>query len=115
MTTTKALTKLDINQIVTMVKQANIIIDEPSLEGEKWIFELRSAEEAERALLAASNSQENKPGLGLLGLAGICMESSSPEPSSGGASGTNRFSVHGKFNSDFLEDNDDPNDFNSLM
>ena len=89
MTTTQALDKADINQIVTKVKQANINIDEPFLDGEKWIFEFVTAEEAEKALVAASESKEN-PRLGLLGLAGICMESSSPEPSSGGASGTNR-------------------------
>ena len=97
MTTTQALTKLDINQIVTMVEQANINVGEPTLEGDKWIFELQSAEEAKRALHAASESQENQPRLGLLGLAGICMESNSPEPSSGGASGTNR-AFNGKFN-----------------
>ena len=42
------------------------------------------------------------------------MESNSPEPSSGGASGTNR-AFYGRLQSDFLDDNDDPNDFNSLM
>lgn len=42
------------------------------------------------------------------------MESSSPEPSSGGASGTNR-AFFGRLQQDFLEDNDDANDFNSLM
>lgn len=111
--TTQTLTKHDINQIVTMVKQANIAIEEPFLDGSKWVFTLRSEEEAERAKRATKESQE-RPKLGLLGLGGICMESSSPEPSSGGASGTNR-AFFGRLQQDFLEDNDDANDFNSLM
>ena len=89
MTTTQALTKIDINQIMAMTKQANLNIGEPYLDEGTWIFELKSLEEAQRALSAVTESQEN-PRLGLLGLAGICMESNSPEPTSGSASGTNR-------------------------
>lgn len=96
-----------------MVKLINIAIEEPYLDGSKWVFELRSEEEAEKARKATSESQE-KPRLGLLGLGGICMESSSPEPSSGGASGTNR-AFFGRLQQDFLEDYDDAKDFNSLM
>ena len=96
MITTQELTKIDISKIVTMVKQVGIAIEEPYLDTDnKWVFELRNEEEAERARCAASESQEN-PRLGLLGIAGICMESSSPEPSSGGASGTNR-ALYGRF------------------
>ena len=54
-----------------------------------WSFELRSEEDARRAVKAATDSLQN-PRLGLLGIAGVCMESSSPEPTSGSASGTNR-------------------------
>lgn len=58
MITTQALTKVDINQIVTMVKQkTNIQVQEPYLDGDKWIFELRTADEAEKARNAASESQ----------------------------------------------------------
>jgi len=42
MTTTQALTKVDINQIMTLIKQANLSIQEPYLEGEKWIFEMKN-------------------------------------------------------------------------
>ncbi len=55
----------------------------------KWVFEFKSPEEAEGALAAATEPQNN-PKLGLLGLTGVCMDSSSPEPTSGSASGTNR-------------------------
>ena len=57
MTTTQALTKHDINSIVTMVKQVNITVQEPQLDGDKWIFELRNEDEAERARFAASEAQ----------------------------------------------------------
>ena len=74
---------------------------------------MRNQEEAEMARRAVQEAQQN-PRLGLLGIAGICMESSSPEPSSGGASGTNR-AFYGRLQQDFLEDENDANDFNSLM
>lgn len=79
----------------------------------KWIFECQSSEDAEKALSAVDESQL-KPSLGLLGLMGVCMESSSPEPTSGSASGTNRH-FNFRLQQDFLEENDDPSDFNSLM
>jgi len=87
------LTKHEINQIVSMVRAANIRIEEPSLNEQLiWVFDFDSPEEAARALLAATE-QEINPKLDLLGL-GVCMESSSPEPTSGSASasGTNRAS-----------------------
>lgn len=66
-----------------------------------------------KALAAATESQNN-PKLGLLGITGVCMESSSPEPGSGSASGTNR-ALFGRLQQDFLEENDDPSDFHNLM
>lgn len=54
------------------------------------------------------------PKLGLLGLSGVVMEPGSPEPHSGSASGTNR-AFYNRLQQDFLEDNDDPSEFNNLM
>ena len=42
------------------------------------------------------------------------MEPGSPEPASGSASGTNR-ALFNRIQQDFLEDNDDQSEFNSLM
>ena len=74
---------------------------------------MKSAEDAEKALKAATESQQN-PRLGLLGLTGVCMESSSPEPTSGSHSGTGR-AFYGRLQQDFLDEENDPYDFNSLM
>ena len=74
---------------------------------------MKNEQEALQAINAATDQQSN-PQLGLLGLAGICQESSSPEPTSGSASGTNR-AFHSRLHQDFLEDDNDTSDFNSLM
>ena len=50
----------------------------------------------------------------MLGLTGVCMESSSPEPTSGSHSGTGR-AFYGRLQQDFLDEENDPYDFNSLM
>ena len=52
--------------------------------------------------------------MNLLGLPGVLMEASSPEPTSGSASGTNK-ALYGKLQQDFLDEGDDPSDFNNLM
>ena len=63
---------------------------------------------------AATESSTQNFRLGLLGLANVCQESSSPEPTSGSVSGTNQ-AFYGRLHTDFLEEDNDPYDFNHLM
>ena len=79
----------------------------------KWVFEFKSNEDAEKAVEVATDEQVN-PRLGLLGLTGVIMEASSPEATSGSASGTNR-ALYGRLSQDFLEDDNDASDFSKLM
>ena len=53
-----------------------------------WVFKFESDELARRAKKVAMESS-NEPRLGLLALTGACLESSSPERTSGSVSGTN--------------------------
>ena len=53
-----------------------------------WVFKFKSPEEAQQALKAIESWKSPNLGLGMANF--ITMESNSPEPTSGSASGTNR-------------------------